>query len=118
MFQFLKPRLRQYEPTQVKYPKPVAVQDEEWRSGVRRQASGFRRQGARQKHAKSIAGETHREAHASRSPVPGMILVPEVTIEKMREAINALHSEGFFDRLITVDRDRRAKADPYAWPPY
>jgi hypothetical protein len=47
----------------------------------------------------------------------GMIVLPEVTIENMRDAVNALYKEGFFDHLIPVDRDRLAKADPYAWPP-
>lgn len=47
----------------------------------------------------------------------GMIVLPEVTIENMRDAVNALYKEGYFDRLVPVDRDVLAKADPYVWPP-
>lgn len=47
----------------------------------------------------------------------GMIVLTEITIENMRDAVNALFKEGFFERLIPIDRDRLAKVDPYAWPP-
>jgi hypothetical protein len=48
---------------------------------------------------------------------PGMILLPDITIEAMQEAVQQLCQEGYFDHLVGVSRERLAEADPYAWPP-
>ena len=48
---------------------------------------------------------------------PGMIVLSDITIEAMQEAVQQLCQDGFFDHLVAVSRERLAEADPYVWPP-
>jgi hypothetical protein len=48
---------------------------------------------------------------------PGMIVVPDVTLETLRQVVNQLSSEGFFDHLTPFTEDDLASGDPYQWPP-
>lgn len=47
----------------------------------------------------------------------GMIVVEELTLEIMREAVQKLCHQGFFASFIPVTQERLAKASPYDWPP-
>ena len=48
---------------------------------------------------------------------PGMVVLPDITIEAMQEAVQCLCQEGFFEYLVPVSRERLAEADPHSWPP-
>lgn len=48
---------------------------------------------------------------------PGMIVLPDVTIEAMQQAVQQLCQEGYFDYLAAIDRERLSEADPHSWPP-
>ena len=36
---------------------------------------------------------------------PGMIVVPEVTLEAMTKAVEALYADGYFDHLVSVQTE-------------
>jgi hypothetical protein len=48
---------------------------------------------------------------------PGMIVVPEITLEVIKEAVEQLCREGFFDHLVPLTEDDLSSGDPYQWPP-
>jgi hypothetical protein len=48
---------------------------------------------------------------------PGMIVVPEVTPDAMRDAVDRLVGEGFFDHLVPVHEADLGRGNPYCWPP-
>jgi hypothetical protein len=48
---------------------------------------------------------------------PGMIVLPDITIEAMEAAVRGLCAEGFFKHLVPVTKDCLDKANPYSWPP-
>ena len=48
---------------------------------------------------------------------PGMIVLPEITVEAMESAVERLYQSRFFNYLTPVSRERLATADPYQWPP-
>jgi len=50
----------------------------------------------------------------------GMIVVSEITLETMQNAIQHLYVEGFFNRFVPITYQQLAlasSADPYSWPP-
>jgi len=48
---------------------------------------------------------------------PGLIVLPDITLEAMRAAVQRLAQEGFFERLVPVSRERLREANGYRWPP-
>jgi hypothetical protein len=48
---------------------------------------------------------------------PGLIVLPDVTLEAMQAAVQRLAQEGFFDYMVPLSRERLREADPYRWPP-
>ena len=48
---------------------------------------------------------------------PCMIVVDEITPEAMKQAVEQLGREGFFDRLTAITQADLASGDPYRWPP-
>jgi hypothetical protein len=48
---------------------------------------------------------------------PGMIVLPDVTLDAMQDAVQRLCREGYFDYLVPLSREKLADADPYQWPP-
>jgi len=48
---------------------------------------------------------------------PGMIVVPEITLDAMKQAVEQLSRESFFDHLTPVTEADLATANPYQWPP-
>src|SRR5262249_41097236 len=48
---------------------------------------------------------------------PGMIVVPEITLDAMNQAVEQLSREGFFDHLTPLTEDDLACGNPYQWPP-
>jgi hypothetical protein len=48
---------------------------------------------------------------------PGMIIVQHVTLETMRNTVEKLASEGFFEHLSPVTREDLASGSPFQWPP-
>jgi hypothetical protein len=48
---------------------------------------------------------------------PGMIVVPEITLEAMRNTIEQLAEEGFFEHLTSVTKEDLVSGDTYRWPP-
>jgi hypothetical protein len=47
----------------------------------------------------------------------GMIVLQSITLESMQFAAVQLFSEGYFDYMIPLTRDRISRADPGIWPP-
>jgi hypothetical protein len=48
---------------------------------------------------------------------PGMIVITDITIEAMQEAIQRLSQEGYFNYLTPLNQDCLSSADQYSWPP-
>lgn len=48
---------------------------------------------------------------------PAMIVLPDITIDAMQDAVQRLCDEGFFRRFVPVTKEQLAVADPYEWPP-
>ena len=48
---------------------------------------------------------------------PGMIVLEEITPESMKEAVEQLSREGFFDHLTPISEDDLVTDNPYQWPP-
>jgi hypothetical protein len=48
---------------------------------------------------------------------PGMIVVHEVTLEIMDQAVKQLGDEGYFDHLRPITEDELGSSNPYEWPP-
>ena len=48
---------------------------------------------------------------------PGMIVLPEITRDAMRHAVEQLSREGFFDSLTPLTEDDLVSGNPYQWPP-
>jgi hypothetical protein len=48
---------------------------------------------------------------------PGMIVVPEITPESMKTAVERLAGDGFFDHLSPITLDDLKSSPPHAWPP-
>jgi hypothetical protein len=48
---------------------------------------------------------------------PGMIVLPEITLDAMKQAVEQLSGEGFFDHLTPLTEDDLVAADAFAWPP-
>ena len=48
---------------------------------------------------------------------PGMIVVSDITMDAMQEAVQRLYQEGYFNYLVPVNRDSLINGDPYSWPP-
>ena len=48
---------------------------------------------------------------------PGMIVLADITIEAMQEAVQRLWSEGFFQHIVPVRRECLGRGDQYSWPP-
>ena len=48
---------------------------------------------------------------------PGMIVLADITIEAMQEAVQRLWQEGFFKYLVPANKDYLSEVDPYSWPP-
>jgi hypothetical protein len=48
---------------------------------------------------------------------PGMIVLPDITLEAMQAAVQSLCQDGFFEYLIPVSRERLSEGDAHAWPP-
>jgi hypothetical protein len=48
---------------------------------------------------------------------PGMIVVPEITPTAMRDAVDGLVGEGFFDHLVPVREEDLSSGDLHSWPP-
>jgi hypothetical protein len=48
---------------------------------------------------------------------PGMIVVEEISPEAMKQAVEQLGCEGFFDRLTAITQADLASENPYRWPP-
>lgn len=48
---------------------------------------------------------------------PGMIVVPEITLEAMQTAAERIYGEGFFEHLRPVSKQDLAESDPFIWPP-
>jgi len=47
----------------------------------------------------------------------GMIVLESVTLAAMELAVQKLYEEGYFDYFKSIDQNRLAAANPYAWPP-
>ena len=47
----------------------------------------------------------------------GMIVLEEITPESMKDAVEQLGREGFFDRLTAMAKDHLLSASAYQWPP-
>lgn len=48
---------------------------------------------------------------------PGMIVVRDITPETMRQIVQQLSREGFFDSLVPFAEDDLSSGNPYDWPP-
>jgi hypothetical protein len=48
---------------------------------------------------------------------PGMIVVPEVTIEYMRQSVQMLARDGFFTYLKTIKPIGESREERFRWPP-
>jgi len=48
---------------------------------------------------------------------PGMIVVSEINLEKLREVVHRLNLEGFFDSFVPFAEDDLSFGNPYQWPP-
>jgi len=48
---------------------------------------------------------------------PGMIVVPEISPQALKDAVDRLVEEGFFDHLTPISEQDLEAADPYRWPP-
>lgn len=48
---------------------------------------------------------------------PGMIVLPEITMVAMENAIQQLCQRGFFEHFVPLTPEQIAKADSYPWPP-
>ena len=48
---------------------------------------------------------------------PGMIVLSDITMDAMQEAVQRLCDEGFFKNFIPRSQESIANADPFLWPP-
>ena len=48
---------------------------------------------------------------------PGMIVVPEIKLETLRQVVHRLDLEGFFDSFIPFAEADLSSGNPYQWPP-
>lgn len=48
---------------------------------------------------------------------PGMIVLPEITVTAMENAVQQLNKEGFFEYLVPLQPERLATGNPLHWPP-
>ena len=50
---------------------------------------------------------------------PGMIVLPEITLDAMENAVQLLCQQGFFDHFVPLTSEQLAnmKTDPFPWPP-
>jgi hypothetical protein len=48
---------------------------------------------------------------------PGMIVLQEITLDAMKQAVEQLNGEGFFDHLAPLTEDDLVAANTYSWPP-
>lgn len=48
---------------------------------------------------------------------PGMIILPDLTIDAMQQAAQRLYEEGFFGHLLSVSREHLSKMKQFPWPP-
>ena len=48
---------------------------------------------------------------------PGMIVLSEITLEAIRNVVERLFAEGYFEYLVPLSEERLAEANPYHWPP-
>src|SRR5580704_11141725 len=58
--------------------------------------------------------ETERQSGSACIAEPGMIVVPDVTLKNMNDAILQLHKNRFFDRLVPLGQDQAQRFSP--WP--
>jgi hypothetical protein len=47
----------------------------------------------------------------------GMIIVQELTLEAMQDAVQALCDQGYFEYMTPVTQERLNKPGSYGWPP-
>jgi hypothetical protein len=48
---------------------------------------------------------------------PGMIIVPQISPQAMKDVVDRLNEEGFFDHLTPLREEDLDCCDPYRWPP-
>jgi hypothetical protein len=65
-------------------------------------------------------GQDLQESAKSGWPIiadPGMIVLPDLTLEAMENAVQRLSQQGFFEHLVPLTPDQLAKTDSFGWPP-
>ena len=48
---------------------------------------------------------------------PGMIVLPELTLDAMQSAVQRLGQEGYFDHLVELSPEQLERTNSLQWPP-
>ena len=48
---------------------------------------------------------------------PGIIVIPEITLEAMKTAVQGLYDDGYFSHFVPFYEKDLISSDPYQWPP-
>jgi|SRR5581483_2977028 len=48
---------------------------------------------------------------------PGMVVLPDISLDAMNQSVQKLYADGFFDHIVAVTEEDIAGSDPLQWPP-